>query len=70
MNKQLQLACIKIKQLSKEMTQSELETVIQDLKFPLGIHLAIMQNFHFIVKNGCMPTKMDNKIASIWCNYG
>ena len=65
MKKQLQLACIKIKQLSKEMTQSELETVIQDLKFPLGIHLAIMQHFNFIVKNGCMPTKTDSKLKKL-----
>ena len=65
MKKQLQLACIKIKQLSKEMTQNELEATIQDLKFPLSIHLAIMSNFHFIVKNGCMPTKTDSKLKKL-----
>jgi hypothetical protein len=63
MNKQQQLALLKIKQLSKNLSIDELTKVIQDMKFPLGFHLSVMAHLNFIIKSGRMPTKTEIKLG-------
>ena len=57
--------CSKIQILADRLTQSEVVKTIQDLKLPLSVHLSIMGEYSFIVKNGRYPTKRDLKLRKL-----